>query len=163
HPHRRAAAGGDDRRPVPPALRALLLRCAGGRGARRVLDLHLRRLHAGRRLVLDPPAGDGRRAAAPAGALRGDPQARRASALAAALLAASSLAVVGNRTLGLRPNLSEKAHAEAERFMRRYVDADGRVVRRDQGGDTVSEGQAYAMLLAVALDDRARFDRVWDW
>ena len=31
--------------------------------------------------------------------------------------------------------------------------ADGRVVRRDQGGDTVSEGQAYAMLLAVAMDD----------
>ena len=86
-----------------------------------------------------------------------------AAALAAALLAASSLAVVGNRTLGLRPNLSEKAHGEAERFMHRYVDPDGRVVRRDQGGDTVSEGQAYAMLLAVALDDRARFDRVWGW
>jgi endoglucanase len=36
-------------------------------------------------------------------------------------------------------------------------------VRRDQGGDTVSEGQAYALLIAVGLDDRATFDRVWAW
>jgi endo-1,4-beta-D-glucanase Y len=48
-------------------------------------------------------------------------------------------------------------------FLDRYVDDDGRVVRHDQGGDTVSEGQAYAMLLAVAAGDRARFDRVWGW
>jgi endoglucanase len=51
----------------------------------------------------------------------------------------------------------------ARSFLEHYVGADGRVVRRDQGGDTVSEGQAYAMLLAVAAGDRARFDRVWDW
>ena len=37
----------------------------------------------------------------------------------------------------------------AARFLRDYVDADGRVVRHDQGGDTASEGQAYALLLAV--------------
>jgi endoglucanase len=48
-------------------------------------------------------------------------------------------------------------------FLRRYVEADGRVVRRDEGGDTVSEGQAYAMLVAVAVDDRSTFDRVWTW
>ena len=29
----------------------------------------------------------------------------------------------------------------------------GRVVRLDQGNDTVSEGQAYGMLIAVAVDD----------
>jgi endoglucanase len=52
---------------------------------------------------------------------------------------------------------------EAERFLSTYVEADGRVVRRDQGGDTVSEGQAYALLLAASLGDRARFDRVWAW
>ena len=44
-----------------------------------------------------------------------------------------------------------------------YVDPDGRVVRRDQDGDTVSEGQAYAMLVAVALDDRGTFASVWSW
>lgn len=36
-------------------------------------------------------------------------------------------------------------------------------MRRDQGGDTVSEGQAYAMLAAVAIGDRATFARVWRW
>ena len=51
----------------------------------------------------------------------------------------------------------------AQRFLETYVDPDGRVVRRDQGGDTVSEGQAYAMLLAVAADDERSFDRVWGW
>ena len=52
---------------------------------------------------------------------------------------------------------------DANGFLDRYVAGDGRVVRHDQGGDTVSEGQAYAMLLAVAQDDEERFDRVWTW
>ena len=51
----------------------------------------------------------------------------------------------------------------ATAFFERYVEPDGRVVRRDQGSDTVSEGQAYAMLLAVAADDAARFESVWRW
>jgi endoglucanase len=49
------------------------------------------------------------------------------------------------------------------RFLEGYVEPDGRVVRRDQGGDTVSEGQAYALLVAVALGDRQRFDAIWSW
>jgi endoglucanase len=48
-------------------------------------------------------------------------------------------------------------------FLDEYVEDDGRVVRHDQGGDTVSEGQAYAMLLAVAERDEERFERVWTW
>lgn len=55
------------------------------------------------------------------------------------------------------------ARAAAVRFLDRYVDADGRVVRHDQGGDTVSEGQAYALLLAAATGDAERFARVWRW
>lgn len=51
----------------------------------------------------------------------------------------------------------------ATEFFARYVEGDGRVVRRDQGSDTVSEGQGYAMLLAVALDDGDEFKRVWQW
>lgn len=51
--------------------------------------------------------------------------------------------------------------AAARHFLDTYVESDGRVVRRDQGGDTVSEGQAYAMLLAVAIGDETRFDRAW--
>ena len=54
--------------------------------------------------------------------------------------------------------------AEAGRaFLDAYVEDDGRVVRTDQGGDTVSEGQAYAMLVAVGLGDERTFERVWDW
>lgn len=57
--------------------------------------------------------------------------------------------------------------AEARRpvagFLASYVDSSGRVVRRDQGGDTVSEGQAYALLIAVAAGNRARFSAVWAW
>jgi endoglucanase len=37
------------------------------------------------------------------------------------------------------------------------------VVRRDQGGDVVSEGQSYAMLISEAVGDRDTFGRVWDW
>ena len=56
-----------------------------------------------------------------------------------------------------------KAVAAAKAFLDEYVDEDGRVVRRDQGGDTVSEGQAYAMLLSVVTGDRARFENVFSW
>lgn len=44
-----------------------------------------------------------------------------------------------------------------------FITADGRVVRPESGGDTVSEGQAYAMLRAAWMHDRATFDRVWRW
>ncbi|NHI16078.1 class F sortase [Microbacterium excoecariae] len=47
-------------------------------------------------------------------------------------------------------------------FLDTYVDG-GRVVRTDQGGDTVSEGQAYGLLLALAADDETRFDEIWTW
>ena len=57
----------------------------------------------------------------------------------------------------------DAARAAARRFLDTYVEPDGRVVRRDQGGDTVSEGQAYAMLLAAAIGDREIFDRTWTW
>jgi endo-1,4-beta-D-glucanase Y len=55
------------------------------------------------------------------------------------------------------------ATATGQSFLRTYVDPDGRVVRRDEGGDTVSEGQAYALLIAVALGERQRFEAVWTW
>jgi endoglucanase len=74
-----------------------------------------------------------------------------------------AILALGYRALGPPVTLPAKAHAAAEGFMRGYVEPSGRSVRHDQGGDTVSEGQAYAMLLAVALDDRARFESVWGW
>jgi endoglucanase len=51
----------------------------------------------------------------------------------------------------------------AEAFLDRYLQPSGRIARTDEGGDTVSEGQAYGMLTAVALDDEERFRRIWAW
>lgn len=60
--------------------------------------------------------------------------------------------------------MREHAAREAgDRFLDDYLDADGRVVRRDEGGDVVSEGQAYGMLIAAALGDEPRFRLIWNW
>ena len=48
-------------------------------------------------------------------------------------------------------------------YLQRFVQADGRVVDPKRGGDSTSEGQSYAMLRAVWMDDRSTFDRVWAW
>jgi endoglucanase len=58
---------------------------------------------------------------------------------------------------------SVEARAAVERFFDLYVAPDGRVVRHDQNGDTIGEGQAYAMLMAIATHDRERFETVWRW
>jgi len=50
----------------------------------------------------------------------------------------------------------------ADAFLADWVD-DGRVVRRDQGDDTVSEGQAYGLLVAVGVGDEDAFTEIWDW
>lgn len=57
----------------------------------------------------------------------------------------------------------DTADAAAQRFLDRYVEADGRVQRIDEGGDTVGEGQAYGMLIAAASGDSQRFDSIWSW
>ena len=61
------------------------------------------------------------------------------------------------------PKGDPKVEAAANRFLDTYVTDDGRVERADQGGDTVGEGQAYGMLIAVAIGDEQRFDAIWDW
>ena len=53
--------------------------------------------------------------------------------------------------------------AAATRFLARYVTSDGRVIRHDQGGDIVSEGQAYAMLIAEVAHRPAAFRTIWSW
>ena len=88
---------------------------------------------------------------------------RRRFVVAAAVLvlglAGAALALISNG----RPAAGGPATAAARSFLNSYVDGDGRVVRRDQGNDTVSEGQAYAMLLAQAAGDQVSFDRIWTW
>lgn len=49
-----------------------------------------------------------------------------------------------------------------ETYKGRFVE-EGRVVDPGRGGDTTSEGQSYALLRAVYMDDRASFDAVWGW
>jgi endoglucanase len=58
---------------------------------------------------------------------------------------------------------ADQAFSAALFFLNHYELPNGRVVRWDQGADTVSEGEAYAMLLAVATGDRPRFDAAWVW
>ena len=60
------------------------------------------------------------------------------------------------------PDVARSAGELRTAFLDRYV-RDGRVVRTDQGGDTVSEGQAYGLLIAYAEGDRERFGDIWSW
>ena len=55
----------------------------------------------------------------------------------------------------------DTARIAGQEFLKEYVEPDGRVVRRDEGGDVVSEGQAYGMLIAVAVGDETRFRSIW--
>jgi endoglucanase len=87
----------------------------------------------------------------------------RPARTAAALVAALAVAAVTVAVVTLHDPPGPPADRAADHFLDTYVAGDGRVVRRDQGGDTVSEGQAYALLLSVAIGDRGRFDRVWGW
>ena len=99
--------------------------------------------------------------------------AARRMAIAVAVLVAvavgiASLSIFGSRAHALRAaaaatSPSALARTDSMAFLHRYLAADGRVVRRDQGGDTVSEGQGYAMLLAVATGQATQFAEAWRW
>ncbi len=56
----------------------------------------------------------------------------------------------------------DEAKRSVNSFLDRFVTADGQVTR-DGADDTVSEGQAYAMLMSVAIGDRDGFDTIWSW
>jgi endoglucanase len=75
-----------------------------------------------------------------------------------ALVLAMSLAACGDSG-----SASQTEVTAADGFLARYVTGDGRVIRRDQGGDIVSEGQAYAMLLAEAAGRPERVRTIWSW
>jgi endoglucanase len=53
--------------------------------------------------------------------------------------------------------------AAAVHFLTRYLTADGRVLRHDQGGDVVSEGQAYGMLIAEIAGRPSTVRTIWSW
>ena len=48
-------------------------------------------------------------------------------------------------------------------YARAFLDNQIRVIDRDTGDRTTSEGQAYAMFFALVANDRARFDGLLRW
>lgn len=80
----------------------------------------------------------------------------------AAAIACAGLAAGAAGCAGSSPSASPGQRAAA-RFLAAYARPDGQVVRPDQGGDTVSEGQAYGMLLAELAADQDAFRRIWQW
>ena len=48
-------------------------------------------------------------------------------------------------------------------YRQRHIDANGRVVDGGSKGISHSEGQGYAMVLAVYAGDRATFQTIWSW
>ena len=77
--------------------------------------------------------------------------------------AATALASPTATATALPAALPPATATAAQAFLTRYLLPEGRVSRLDQGGDTVSGGQAQAMLVEVALGDRAGFARTWAW
>ena len=81
---------------------------------------------------------------------------------AAVLLAAA--AACGGAACAATPTAQAEDQAELaawwQQYKRAFVRPDGRVARPSHDGDTVSEGQAYALLSAVFLDDRRMFESV---
>jgi len=59
------------------------------------------------------------------------------------------------------PSLLQQADWLA--YKEHFISEDGRVLDNGQAQNSHSEGQGYGMLLAVAFDDRATFQRVWQW
>jgi endo-1,4-beta-D-glucanase Y len=107
------------------------------------------------------PAPRQRRRAAPI--LRGGLAALASVALAAALVL-PALKLLFDRSSGSAPaSPEERARSSARAFLDRYVRPDGRVARPDQGGDTVSEGVSYGLLLAEVSGDERAFGKVWGW
>jgi endoglucanase len=53
--------------------------------------------------------------------------------------------------------------ASWQSYVRHYISPDGRVVIPERSGESISEGQAYALLRAVWANDPATFQRVYGW
>ncbi|MHB1576606.1 MAG: glycosyl hydrolase family 8, partial [Candidatus Dormibacteria bacterium] len=65
---------------------------------------------------------------------------------------------------GSRPSsASDSLHTSATSFLSAYVASSGAVIRRGQGGDVVSEGQAYGMLIAELAGSATEVRRIWGW
>jgi endo-1,4-beta-D-glucanase Y len=85
----------------------------------------------------------------------GTAQAQDAAPMTAPTPANAAAAIV---LLGTLPNADLW-----QSYKSRFVTEQGRVVDTANGNISHSEGQGYGMLLAVAANDRATFERIWGW
>ena len=53
--------------------------------------------------------------------------------------------------------------ASWQSYCRHFIKSDGQVIIPEEGGGTISEAQAYALLRAVWAGDEAIFNRVYAW
>lgn len=60
-------------------------------------------------------------------------------------------------------SLGAEVSATWSAYRTTYISHDGRAIDYKNGAITSSEGQSYAMLRALWMDDRETFDRVWIW
>lgn len=60
---------------------------------------------------------------------------------------------------------SSFAHADVAwaSYKSRFLQPDGRIVDTGNGGVSHTEGQGFAMLMAVENNDRQSFDKLWQW
>jgi endoglucanase len=58
---------------------------------------------------------------------------------------------------------SELFQQSWQAYRERFIQGDGRIIDREAEDRSTSEGQAYALLRAVWIDDRQTFDRVLQW
>jgi endoglucanase len=97
-------------------------------------------------------------------AARKRPGPRRSRARTAAVVLGLVLAAWLGWYLGRGPaEQTDATFLPAASFLRTYVRPDGRVNRPDQGNDTVSEGQAYGLLLAETMGQDSQFNQIWQW
>jgi endoglucanase len=91
----------------------------------------------------------------------------RTSLVALSLILVGSILLTSCSSASTDPTTTSPAATRADflasAFLNRYAAPDGRVIRYDQGSDTVSEGQGYGLLLAVATHDASRFASIWNW
>src|SRR5476649_908231 len=81
------------------------------------------------------------------------------------LLAVAMLLGASGMVQAAPPAVGGSLHAPEfwQAYKSRFVTPAGRVVDTANKNISHSEGQGYAMLLAVAAGDRATFNLVWDW
>lgn len=81
-----------------------------------------------------------------------------------AALASAALPLTAQaRALAPNPASGHAAGIEWDHFKARFVSREGRVIDNINGGVSHSEGQGFAMLLAVRFDDPDTFRRLLDW